>query len=248
MPNNPHPKEALVALLDELDKLHEVQKIDAQIYQREQTMAAQDSGEGLKQQAIVLLKRHDAAVKALHKVETEQKDRELELKGIEEKRAKVHTKLYGGHVNNPKELGDLQKDEEMLDHQISALEEIVLVQMEQVESARKIVAQLAGELDAAKRRWKTTVAHTQAETKRLQGEIAALRPERERLAADIEKHILRRYDGIRQRAYGIGMVVTGNDTCPACHVRLDAHVINRLREGEELVLCENCGRILLWRL
>jgi len=118
--------------------------------------------------------------------------------------------------------------------------------MDQVEDFKTTLATLAGELAAAKRRWKETVAHTQVETSRLQQEIIALQPERARLAVLVEKQLLRRYDDIRSRADGIGMAVTGNDSCPMCHVKLNSRVTHLLQEGEELTLCENCGRILAW--
>lgn len=236
-----------MALTDELAKLHDLQKIDYEIYQREQTLKALDSGETSKQEAINLLKRHDAAAADAQKAEAAQRNSELELKGVESKRAAVHEKLYSGRVTNPKELGDLQKDEEMLDVQIGGLEEKLLELMDKVEAAKTVETTLAGELSAAKRRWQQTVAHTQTETTRLQQELTALRPERQRLSALVtDKALLSRYDGIRQRHAGIGLAVTQNNLCPACHVTLNSQVLNRLHEGIELTTCENCGRILAW--
>lgn len=231
-------------LVDELVKLHEVQKVDFQIYQREQAVKALDSGETQKQQAVAILKRHDVAQTDLQKLTAVLRDRELELKSLEQKKAKVHEKLFSGRVSNPKELGDLQKDEDMLGDQVGRVEEVVLELMDKVEGAKTVEATLAGELSAAKRRWKDIVIHTQQETARLQQEIAALRPERARLAALVEKPLLRRYDDLQQRHEGIGMAVTDNDMCPICHVKLTAHTQGRLREGEELTTCDNCGRIL----
>lgn len=235
-----------MALSQELAKLHEVQKLDYQIYSREQAIKALDNGEAIKLKAIDIMKRHDAAQSALHKLEAALRDKELALKTLEQKKATVHDKLYSGRINNPKELGDLEKDEMMLGEQVSTQEGAVLELMEQTESARTVAEMLAGELSTAKRRWKDTVAHTQAETARMQQEIAALKPEREAKAALVEKTVLRRYDEIRSRREGIGMAVTGNDSCPICHIKLTAQVINSLREGMDLTICESCSRILAW--
>ena len=236
-----------MALADELRKLLEVQKIDAQIYQREQAIKALDSGALQKQKALGLMQQHDAAKVALQAAETALRDRELALKSNEQKRAVVHEKLYSGRVNNPKELGDLQKDEEMMDAQIGQLEEVVLELMDQAETARTTETKLLGEFETAKHKWQETVAHTQAETARLQQEIAARRPEREQRAAQIDnKPLLRRYDEIRQRREGVGLVATANDFCPACNMKLTPQVLLLLREGEELTLCDNCARLLLW--
>jgi hypothetical protein len=91
------------------------------------------------------------------------------------------------------------------------------------------------------------VLHSQSESVRLRKELDALRPERERLAAKIEKPLLRRYEDIRNTRNGIGMVVTGNDMCPVCHMKITPHTLLLLREGEEMTFCDNCGRILAWQ-
>jgi len=236
-----------VTLADELAQLHELQKVDYQIYQREQTLKSLDTGDALKQHAIDVMKRHDTSAAALRKLETEQRDAELALKSLEAKKKTVHDKLYSGRISNPKELGDLEKDEVMLAGQVGHQEEVLLELMDRVEAAQTQESALAEELDAAKRKWKETVTRAQAENARLQKELAALRPERDRQAAQVEKPLLRRYDEIRNTRDGVGMAVTGNDICPACHVKLTPHTLALLHEGEELTYCDNCGRILAWQ-
>jgi predicted nucleic acid-binding Zn-ribbon protein len=234
-----------VTLVEELAKLRDLQKVDFQVYQREQALKALDSGETLKQEAIVLLKRHDAAVAALHKAEAEQRDRELELKSLEEKKLSVHNKLYSGKVTNPKELDALQKDEGMIGGQIGHVEDVLLEIMEKVEAAREEEATSGKLLAIAKRKWQETVARTKAETERLNGELATLRPERTRLAALLtDRGLLRRYDEIRTHSHGIGLAVTDNGICSACHMTLAPNLIDAMSDGYDVVTCENCGRIL----
>lgn len=236
-----------MALVDELTKLHALQQVDTQIYQREQTLKALDTGEKLKQEAIALLKAHDAAQAALRKADGTLIDANLALKSLEDKRKAVHDKLYSGKVTNPKELADLERDEQMIDGQISRAEEVALERMDEAEAARTTDSDVAARLSVAKRSWQQTVAHFQAEAKRLQGELAVLRPQRQTRAAVVDKPLLRRYDDIRQRREGIGMAVTGNDTCPICHIKLDANIMMQIKLGEVIMQCENCGCILMWQ-
>ena len=231
-------------LASELDKLHEVQKLDYQIYQREQAIKAQDDGELLKQAAIAIIKQLDVASEKRKQLHTTLRDQELALKSVEDKRDSVHEKLYSGRIHNPKELGDLQLDEDSLNTHISDLEGPLLEIMEQFEAATKSENELSEKLNAAKKRWKTTLLHTQQETTRLNDEIAELLPQRAEKALLVDKSLLRRYDDIRSRREGIGMVVTASDICPACHITLTPRLILLLREQVEMVLCENCGRIL----
>ena len=233
-------------LVDELAKLHEVQKIDAKLFQREQAIKALDSGDRLKSDAIALIKRADIAVAARKKLEADLLIKELELKSVEAKRDLEHERLYSGKVTNPKELRDIQQDEDNQNAHISDLEGPILELMEQVEQAKSAEATLAEQVSIAKRRWKDTVAHTQAETVRLQAEITELRPVRDERALVVDKQLLQRYDSIRTRREGIGMAVTHNDSCPACHIKLTIHFMRLLQSGDDLICCENCGRILAW--
>jgi len=126
-----------MSLTEELAKLHELQNVDYRIYQREQALKALNSGETLKQHAIEIMKRHDAAATTARKAETDQRDAELALKSLEDKKKAVHDKLYGGKVTNPKELGDLEKDEQMLAGQVGKQEEVLLGIMDRAEAAKK---------------------------------------------------------------------------------------------------------------
>ncbi len=227
----------ILCLVDELVKLHEVQKIDTRIYQREQALKALDAGDLLKQKAIALMQQHDTAKTQLQKAEAALRNRELELKALEHKRAVIHEKLYSGRVNNPKELGDLQKDEEMMDHQIGQIEEVVLELMEDTEAARATEAKLHDDFELAKRKWQETAARFQAETKRLQQEIAALRPEREQRAALVEKPLLRRYDDIRQRREGVGLADDGERYLSGVPYEIDptGHRTSARRRGSHAV-------------
>ena len=116
--------------------------------------------------------------------------------------------------------------------------------MDAAETARAEEARLGEALAKAKRRWQETVARTKAETERLTKEIGALKPERDRLAADIPKPLLRRYDDIRQHREGIGLAATSSGICSACHIKLSPDAIERMIEGVDIILCVNCGRIL----
>lgn len=228
----------------ELDKLHEVQKLDYQLYQREQAIKALDNGEIQKQAAISLLKQLDVASEKRQQLHTTLRAHELALKSVEDKRDSVHEKLYSGRIHNPKELGDLQLDENSLNAHISDLEGPLLEIMEQFEGATQIENELTEKLNVAKKRWKATVLHTQQETARLSGEIADLRPLRDEKAQLVDKTLLRRYDDIRSRREGVGMAITASDNCPGCHIKLTPRLILLLQEQVELALCENCGRIL----
>ncbi|NIN97204.1 MAG: hypothetical protein GTO49_19960, partial [Anaerolineae bacterium] len=68
--------------------------------------------------------------------EKEATDRDLELKALEEKKARFESQLYGGTVRNPRQLSDLQGEVTMLSREISKVEDRILELMEALESER----------------------------------------------------------------------------------------------------------------
>ncbi len=66
--------------------------------------------------------------------------------------------------------------------------------------------------------------------------IAALR-------AKIPKPILSHYDRLGDQGKK-GVAPLRNQTCTGCHMRVPVAVVFTLKHGEDICLCDNCGRYL----
>ncbi len=235
-------------LNEKLEKLREIQIIDLKIYKREKELAVLDNGDETKKKAFAAMKQLDAFTPGYRKKETDLKDMELKMKTIEEKKKSVHFKLYSGKVSNHKELEDLQKDEEMLAKQIHSLESIILELMEELEKESAVFKKLTENVDLLKHQYQKTVLNFKKIGEQLKNEVTELKPQRDVLAIDFEdKILLKKYDAIRVRSAGQGMVVTAVDICPACSTKINNTLIYQARQGEDLTCCGNCGRILYWK-
>lgn len=70
--------------------------------------------------------------------------------------------------------------------------------------------------------------------------------ERESLTHGISKRLLRTYERMREsRLKSNAVVPVINGVCQGCYMVVTKSVIMELKRGEDLVLCEHCGRILL---
>lgn len=76
-------------------------------------------------------------------------------------------------------------------------------------------------------------------------DVATLRRERERLLADCERRWLTVYERSRSR-YGRGLTAVRGRICQGCFVQLPMSAVPPPGEVQ-LHVCENCGRLLLWR-
>jgi predicted nucleic acid-binding Zn-ribbon protein len=63
------------------------------------------------------------------------------------------------------------------------------------------------------------------------------------LRGQIPAPILAHYDRLRVRGKK-GVAVVRNQVCTGCHMRLPIGTINTLMQGQEIQLCETCGRYL----
>ena len=76
--------------------------------------------------------------------------------------------------------------------------------------------------------------------------LEELEAERDKLAPDIPKDILRRYDTIKKRCKPPMALLVG-DQCGGCNMSLPALIVSNARRADAIVECETCGRILYIR-
>ncbi len=70
--------------------------------------------------------------------------------------------------------------------------------------------------------------------------------ERARIQNEIPGEFLARYQRIAAVRDGIAVTKVVNHSCEACHVRLRPQLLAELRTNRQIILCENCNRILYY--
>jgi len=76
----------------------------------------------------------------------------------------------------------------------------------------------------------------------LSSELAEVVTEKEQIWAEVPPAARTAYT--RQRVQP-AVAVVANNQCTACRVTVTSRGIQMLRQGDEIVHCENCGRILV---
>ena len=67
---------------------------------------------------------------------------------------------------------------------------------------------------------------------------------RDSVAADVPKSLLRKYQGLFKRRSGLALAVARNGACLGCNMQLPPQLFNRLLQGNDLQTCPHCNRIL----
>jgi predicted nucleic acid-binding Zn-ribbon protein len=131
--------------------------------------------------------------------------------------------------------------------QISALETQVLEQMEALEQAEAALRERADEIATLNSDRETRLKAFDEETA-LQSELLAKqRVEREQVFANLPQSMSQMYSKIRARIRdGVAVAEARNRSCTACFMSLRPQVMSEIRRGDEVITCDNCGRILFF--
>lgn len=172
------------------------------------------------------------------------REMEAEAATVRAKRETGQQRLYSGTVGNPRELASLEAEGESLARRLSQLEDQMLNLMIEIESNTQAHREVAAEAQLLTQEHSIRTASLRQEQEALEVEAGrlqqAIAQERDRLPAAI----LRRYDSLKARKGGRAVARLRHGTCGACGVQLPTNVIQRAQQGEDLITCTSCGRIL----
>jgi uncharacterized protein len=198
--------------------------------------------EGLKKKAATTQSSLEAAKLRVKQIETERKQRDLEIEG---KKAQIEKYLNQQLLTRKnEEYKALTHEIEMAKEVIFKIEDAQIVLMEQAEVAQKEVARATAEAAAAKKLVDDQVVQLNAREENLRKELAELTSSREQLASAVDDSTRNRYERIFKSKGENVVVGIDHSACGGCHMKLTAQIMANCRAQAELVTCPNCGRIL----
>jgi predicted nucleic acid-binding Zn-ribbon protein len=131
--------------------------------------------------------------------------------------------------------------------QISALETQILEQLEQLEQSEAALNERAAEIASLNSDREARLKAFDDETGTIEDRLAAARKEREEVFANLPKQMSGMYARIRARIRdGVAVAEARNRSCSACFMSLRPQVMAEIRRGEDVLTCDNCGRILYY--
>jgi uncharacterized protein len=228
----------------ELRKLWNLHLIDAALLEVRKRAAALDPGRSFAAEIKRLedeLAEKGGPARALS---AELTDLEVANKGLDDKIKRIEKELYGGKIVNPREVENFEKEIAGLKRQRGVNDERILELWELVPPAKKTAEAIEAKIAEAKKglaQHQQNVLKLKAQLEQEFRERSASRPE---AAKEIDRALLARYEGIRQKHAGTGMAeVVKGTSCGGCGTMLPERTLQAAREGRA-VTCETCHRIL----
>ena len=185
-----------------------------------------------------------AAEESFRKAERLLKQCEQEVEKQRVKIQQTDASLYSGHVHNPKELQDLQKDVASLKRHLETLEERQLEAMDVAETAEKQLQQAKAGLETIKSNRGTQFQELSLESEALNKDLEKLASERNAVMQDLGSPAVTIYDQLRKQRRGLAVSTISDGSCAACGTTLTQSLQQNARSASQLHYCPTCGRIL----
>lgn len=130
---------------------------------------------------------------------------------------------------------------------ISQLETQILEKMEVIEQSEALLLEREPEIVKLRTEMEARVREFEQQTRTQTEELALQRRERERLLGTLPKPMSALYNRISARIRdGIAVAEARNNSCTACFMALRPQVMAEIRRGDEVIICDNCNRILYY--
>jgi len=182
---------------------------------------------------------------SLDSLATEQRRLEFDVDAMTKKAQEEERRLYDGSVANAKELEAIQHEVSNLKARRTKLEDELLERMERREELETRIAQAERAWEDARAAFEEQGAQSARELHEIQGRLATVSAERERLAAGLDQDLLELYEDLRGQKKGVGAAALVDGVCQGCHERLSAVELDKLKRTEDVKRCEYCRRILV---
>jgi len=224
--------------------LYTLQKIELDLMAKARRLQEVQSSLGETEELRAARTALEQSEAKLRHWQTQQRDLELKIRSLEQRISTSERELMSGRIRNPKELKGMEDNLQALRHQQQRLEDELLEAMVSVDEwkARRDEAQATYQDTEA--RWRQDQAELSAERDQLQQEIAHLSAEREQLRGRLPADALAEYERLRQRRGGYAVSEIQGGACQICGVTLPLSLVQAARQGDGLVYCSSCGRIL----
>ena len=228
---------------ESIEILKQAQNLDRELYLAEQQLKTMPEEKERLQQELDHEKKHLLQMEEeLKKIQLKQKEKEKDLAQKEANIKKFEGQL--SQVKTNKEYTALQQEIASLKADNSLLEEEIIKALDSVDAAEDEVRKEKERLKQVEKESHARQNELGQKEKTLHEAIENLKKTREEIIKQVASDARSLYDLIISKKQGLALVKVNGEICGACRLQLRPQLINEIRLGQSLIVCENCSRIL----
>jgi len=179
--------------------------------------------------------------KAQH-LEMDRKTLELDAGTRRESINRLKTQQYETRKND--EFRAMGNEIERYEKEIQKIEDQELELMDQADKLKVEVVAEEKKAAGARESIARQMADLEEKAKTLEGRLNALTAERTELSGKVEEDWLSRFERLFASKGDAAVVALEHEVCTGCHMKVTTQTAHRVKNGKEIVSCEQCGRIL----
>jgi hypothetical protein len=190
----------------------------------------------------------ESAEKTLQPLLTRARDIDLEMQSARKKAQDTEQHLYSGLVKNPKEMREMQQEIDALNRRHAELETHLLETMMAAEEAEGTLQTAQAALAQVTTAWESDHQQLLDEKRTLEAQVAQMLDRRRGMLGGIAPDALKVYETLKPKKGGQPVALLNGSTCMMCGVGQTMAIEREVRQGQSLVYCANCGRILVQKI
>jgi predicted nucleic acid-binding Zn-ribbon protein len=231
-------------------RLLDVQQLDARLDQlahRRATLPELAEIGALAAEQLALRDRIVAAETDESDISREVAKAEGDVEQVRARAERDQKRLDAGQVSSPRELENLQHEITSLARRQADLEEAELDVMQRLEDVQTLLIQVRAQQADVDQRLAAAAARRDAIWAEIDTEVADLATQRAEFLPEVPDALQALYEKLRAANGGVGAAALRQRRCEGCRLELNTTDVNRIRTAavDEVVRCEECGRILV---
>jgi predicted nucleic acid-binding Zn-ribbon protein len=243
---NPVASQEIQRVRQQLLDLNEIQKLDIEIRDIARAKdGVPEALQGLEARIQQTRSELEALVQEHETVGTEVRSIEGTIHIENDKIRKWERRL--NDIRNQREYQALSREIEGTRRAVRDHEEQVIELMARKEELEAQMERLHNKIAEDEVDRETERARVEAEVAKIDLTLDEYQKRRDQLGPKIKPNLLRRYEGIRAKRLGVGLVPADGGSCTGCNMRLPPQLFNILQRVDSIEICPSCQRILIFQ-
>ena len=181
---------------------------------------------------------------ALSGNQKERKKLEGDVRALEEKISKLNNQMLDAKTNN--QYNAFKHEIEYCNEQIGKHEDRILNLMSESEPLEENVKAAHASLAAEQQQVNKEKEEARKRSAKDERELAVCLAKRKNIAAALKPQLVSRYERLRKKHRGAVVAEGVAGRCSACQISMRPQLFQDLKQANEPLVCENCGRLLYY--
>jgi predicted nucleic acid-binding Zn-ribbon protein len=230
------------------DPLLRLQDLDLSVDRLNARLGELESGEDLRRARTALAEAQTTRADLTLSIEDVARDQgrlEHDIDSMQRKIDAEERRLFDGSVVNARELQSIRAEVDNLRARRTRIEDELIERMERREELEGHVPPVEAAVAEAAARVAEIEQTSARDVVGIEGALRERSAERDALVPEIDPEVLALYEDLRRQKKGIGAAALVDGVCQACHQKLSAVYVSKLRASTGVRRCEYCRRILV---